>query len=221
MSPVVDTGEDGTAGGDVGFVLLALLDRRLLAIKVLHAAEALDPLANQVAIRHGVPHQGGPQAELLDELGDPARGLALAGSGACCAHGDHRAPAADHGAVRTEQGEIGSCSEDPGRDMHHRLVADIAVGEDHRVRLEPGDQLLEIRLGVDRDSLRVSIPRQLRGVAAPGDSGNLGRREGDDFDRRVVSIGDVEVVEVPSGGSHDDHAVRHERRPPYGLRSSP
>ena len=49
---VVDPGEDDVALGQVRLVLLALLDRAVVGGEVLVAAEALDGLLRQVAVRH-------------------------------------------------------------------------------------------------------------------------------------------------------------------------
>ena len=74
-----------------------------------------------------------------------------------------------------------------------------------------GDDLLELRLGPDRDAHRIPVPGQLVRVDAPLDVRDLGGRERDDLVRVRVAEEDVEVVEVAAGGADDDHARRFHR----------
>jgi hypothetical protein len=67
-------------------------------------------------------------------------------------------------------------------------------------------QCLELRLFEDRDASRVKPPGKGRRIAAAIDIGNLSCRESDDFNGRIVAVDDIEIVEVPSGGPHDDDA---------------
>jgi hypothetical protein len=87
--------------------------------------------------------------------------------------------------------------------MHHRLVADVAVGEDDGRDSLVVDQLLQLRLRPDGDALRVHGPRQLGRVAPFGDARDLGCGEGDDLDCRVLAEDHVEVMEVASRRAHD------------------
>ena len=87
---VVDPCEDEVALGDVGLVLLALLDGRVGRVEVLVALEALDGLLRQVAVGHRVPENGHALARAAKDRGDVARRLALAGAGAHRTDGDDR-----------------------------------------------------------------------------------------------------------------------------------
>lgn len=82
-------------------------------------------------------------------------------------------------------------------------MADVAVGEDDRLRPLVTDEPLELRLGHDRDALRIEGPRQLGRIGAAGDARDLRRREGHHVARGIVAVDDVEVMEVPPRGTHD------------------
>src|SRR5207247_6574104 len=88
-------------------------------------------------------------------------------------------------------------------------VVHVGVGEDARLDGQLRDELHQVLLREDGDSVR--IPRACEGgrILAGLDAGNLSGGEGDDLNRWVVAENDVEVVEVPSGGSTDWDAVRH------------
>src|SRR4029078_1715499 len=94
----------------------------------------------------------------------------------------------------------------PGRHMHHMLMGDVAVSEHDFIDGMSAAQSLELRLFEDRDAARVKPPGKGRRIAATIDIGHLSCRESDDLNRRIVAVDDIEIVEVPSGGSHDDDA---------------
>ena len=96
IARVVDAGEDEVALGDVGLVLLALLDGRVGRVEVLVALEALDRLLRQVAVGHRVAQHGDALARSAQQRGDVARRLALAGARAHGADGDDRLRRAQH-----------------------------------------------------------------------------------------------------------------------------
>ena len=151
-------------------------------------------------------HDGdAPAALAKDARHTPADG-ALAAAGAHGADGDHRLGRAQHGSPGREQGEVGARGQRPAREMHHLLVADVAVGEHHLVNAALADDPLEIFFGLDRDAMRIARAREPRRVAAPRDAGNLRRRERHDLDAGVVSIDRVEIVEVAAGRSEDHDA---------------
>ncbi len=100
--------------------------------------------------------------------------------------------------------------------VHDVLVGHVAVGEDDPVDLLGREDPVELVLRDDRDARRVERTGELRRVATPGDAGDLGRREGDDLDARVVAVDDVEVVEVAPGGPHD-----HDLRAVHGSSAPP
>ncbi len=65
-------------------------------------------------------------------------------------------------------------------------------------------QFQQVGFGFDRNSFGVQFPGQLGGVFPPIDLRNLCRRKGHDFDVLIVAIESIEIVEVSSGGTHDD-----------------
>ena len=89
--------------------------------------------------------------------------------------------------------------------MHHLLVRHVAVGEDDLVEPRPAD-VFEPRLVDDWNAVGIERASQGRRIAAPADAGDLGRREGDHFERRVVAIDHVEIVEVAARGAENDDA---------------
>ena len=206
---VVHAGEHDAAGVEVRFVFLALLDRGLIAVEIRVGGVALDPLGDEIPVRHRVAHDGDLEALLLEKCGQVTRGLALAGAGASRAGRENRLRALDHRARRAEKLEVGPAGHRPAGRMHDQLVADIAVGEHDQIGLLLGDHLLEVRLGHDRDAVRVERSGQLGGIAAIGDAGDLGggSGEGHDFVARVRSIDDIEVMEVATCRPHDHNTL--------------
>jgi hypothetical protein len=87
--------------------------------------------------------------------------------------------------------------------VHHELVGHVAVCEDDPVDLLAREDPFELRLRDDVDAVRVERTRELRRVAPAIDPGNLGRRERDDLDVGVVSVHDVEVMEIAPCRAHD------------------
>ena len=97
---VIDAGEHDAAGGDVGLVFLALLDGAIGGVEIGAGGEALHPLAQQIAIGHGMADHGHRAAAGAEMAREMARGLRLAAAGAHRRHGDHRPGEGDHGARR-------------------------------------------------------------------------------------------------------------------------
>ena len=222
---VVDAGVEDAAGVEVRLVLLALLDGRLVPVEVRVGRESLDALLDEVAVGHRVADDDDAEALLLEQAGEVARGLALAGAGPGGPGGDERLAAGDHRADGPQEHEVGPAGERPTGLVHHVLVGDVAVGEDDAVDRLAGEDLLEVVLGDDGDPGRVEGPGELGRVAPVGDAGDLGGREGDDLHGGVVAIDDVEVMEVAPGGPHDHdlRAVHGSSAPPgrRGERSRP
>ena len=91
--------------------------------------------------------------------------------------------------------------------MHHRLVADVAVGKHHLIDVELGDQAVQVALGVDRNAGRVERAGQLRRIEPPLDVGYLGGGESHHLKAGVIAEDDVEVVEIAPRRAHDEHAL--------------
>ena len=202
---VVDPGVHDRARGQVGLVLLALLDGGAGRDQVVDAGEPLHGLAGQVAVGHRVADGHHLAAGGAQDLGHPPGRLGLARPGADGAHRHHRHRRHQLGLPRPEQPEVGPGGQDPGGDVHHVDVADVGVAEHHLVDVLGGDQVLEPLLGDDRDPLGVGGPGQGGRVGAVVDVGDLGGGERHHLGGRVATERAVEVVEVPPGGPHDDH----------------
>ena len=87
--------------------------------------------------------------------------------------------------------------------MHHVFVGKVRVGEDDLVDAFLADDVLELVLGPDADAFGIQRAGQRRRIDAAGDARYLRRGEGDDVRVRVAPVHDVEVVEIPSSGTHD------------------
>ncbi len=210
---IVDPGVKDPARVEMRLVLLALLDRGLVAVQVRVRREALDALLDQVAVRHRVADHHDLQTLRLEQARKVPGGLALAGPGARGARGDDRLRAPDHRLHGSQQHEVRATCQHAAGLVHHELVGDVAVGEYDPVDLLAREDAFEIGLRDDVDAVRVEGPGELRRVAPVIDPGDLGGRERDDLDRWVVAIDDVEVVEVAPGGAHDDYLRAVHGRP--------
>ena len=111
-----------------------------------------------------------------------------------------------HGRLRAEEAEVGARRQADRRLVHHVLVAtDRSRRTPLRRPLPTANDVGKFLLSPDRDALRVPRPGERRRVDAVVDAGNLRGGERDDFDVGVAAENGVEVVEVASTGSHDDH----------------
>jgi len=100
---VVDAGEDEVARGEMGLVLLALLDCRVRRLEILVALEALHGLLREIAVRHRMAQHGHPLAGVVEEFGDPPSRLALARARADRADRDRRLRRGEHRLPRGDQ----------------------------------------------------------------------------------------------------------------------
>jgi hypothetical protein len=174
---VVDAGEQHPAGGQMGFVLLPLLQRAIGGVQVRRGGESLYALPRQVAVGHGVAHHRHPQATLAQRLSQMTRDLGLAATGAHRRNRDHRPAGGEHGALGAEQQEIGAGGQRPRPQRHELVVADVTVGEQHGVYAVRCADRLQLGLRYDGNAVRVARARQRHRVTAVVDAGNLGRRE--------------------------------------------
>jgi hypothetical protein len=206
----VDTGEDDVARLDVVFVFFALLDRALVLIEVLHGVVALHALGDEITVGHRVPHNGDAQVLGAEQFADLAGRLALAAARADGADGDDGLLRLDHRRVDVEGAELDARALDQLPLLVDIAVADVAVGEDGFVDLLVLQEVDELLFGMDRDAIRVELPRDRRRIAAVVDEGDLGRRERNDFDVGVVPVAGVEEVKVSACGAEDqDSRSRH------------
>ena len=67
------------------------------------------------------------------------------------------------------------------------------------------DQVQKFALVIDRDTFGIQFAGQYGRILAAFDIGNLRRRESNDLYLGVVAIESVKIMEVTSGGSHNDH----------------
>ena len=151
-------------------------------------------------------HDGGAQAAAAQFARQPAAHRGLAAAGAHRRYRDHRHSRRDHGPQRAEQGEVGAGRERARGAMHDLGMGKVAVGEHHQLDLVRADQRLELGFRRDGDAFRILRAGERGGIAAPGDAGNLRRGKGHDFERRIVAIDDIEVVEIAPGRAHDHDA---------------
>ena len=152
---VVDAGIDDGAVGDVGLVLLDLLDRALVLLEIGERGEALHLLRRQVAIGHRVPHGRDLQPDLPQArratrrvvwlLPAPVRTAQTATTGFVLLSIVRRA---------LEHHEVGAGGVDERGAVHHVVVGHVAVREDHLVDLERADERLQVALGMNRDAAR-------------------------------------------------------------------
>jgi len=151
---------------------------------------------------------GNPLAGPGQDPANPPAGLALSTPRPGGSHRYHRFGRRDEGRV-SRQREGGSTSDGASGEVHHVFVRDVRVGEQHEIHAQVIDECLEPVLRVNRDTVGVTGPRQLRRVAAIVDVGNLGGGEADDLEIRIGTKERVEVVEVTPGCAEDQHAHWH------------
>ena len=201
---VVHAGIDDAARHDVRLVLLALLDRHLVAFHILHRGKTLHGLRHEVAIGHGVAHRHDAQPHVAQRAHHGPAGLALAGARARGADGHHRLGGRQHRLARAQQHIVGARRHRLRAEVHHVLVRHVAVAKHGQVDVFVGDQVVQLAFGHDRDALRVELACQFRGVPPVLDIGNLGGRKGDHLVIGVVAEKDIKVVKIAAGCSEDD-----------------
>ena len=216
---VVDARVDDGPRHDVRLVLLAFLDRAVVAVEVRELRVPLHALRREVPVRHRVADGDHTLAGRLEGSRDRAGGLRLPDAGSHRGHGDGRDGGLQHRRVRSEQDEVRAGRQRRGRLVHHGVMAHVRIAEHDVIDLKIADQRDELGLVVDLDPVRVPLAGQRRRIPAVVDERDLGRRERDDLRVGIVAIDDVEVVEVPPCGSHDQDATRH-AGDPFRWRSS-
>jgi hypothetical protein len=82
-------------------------------------------------------------------------------------------------------------------------VGDVGIGKDDLIYGQSGNKLFDLVFGVDGDALGLKGARKGWGVTPPFDVGDLSGSEGDDFISVVLAEEDIEIVEIPAGGSGD------------------
>jgi len=117
----------------VGLVLLAFLDCAVGGGEIRAAGEALHALADEVAVGHRVAQHADVQTVAAQIASEPARDRGFAAAGPEAADRDHGAGGGEHGAPRTEQGEVGTHGERARGEVHDVGVRHVAVGEDDLV----------------------------------------------------------------------------------------
>ena len=201
---IVNARVDDVSSRDVRLVLLALLDRAIGGVEIGARGEALHPLAREIAVGHRMAQHGRAQAAAAQMLREKAGHLGLAAPRAHGADRDHREVRLQHRGVRTRKQEARAERECARGQVHDRLVRHVAIGEHDLSHLLAARDGLELALLHDGNALRIEGTRELGRVAPSADARNLGRREGDDLDARVVAIEHVEVVEVAPGRAEND-----------------
>ena len=103
---VVDAGKHHVSDLDVRLVFLSLLDGTARGIQCRRRVEALNRLARQVAVGHGMAEHRGLQSPLAQATRHPAASLRLAATGAHGGNGDHRLVRFDHRSPGSGKAEI-------------------------------------------------------------------------------------------------------------------
>lgn len=134
-------------------VLLTLLQRDAGRVEIGERREPLNALGAEVAVRHRMPYRTHASSTSAENVDDTPAHRALAAARSHRAHGDHRLRRGEHRATRAEKLEIGAGGEHAAREVHHVLVRDVAVGEDHAVHALVAHETLEILFSHDRDTL--------------------------------------------------------------------
>jgi hypothetical protein len=94
--------------------------------------------------------------------------------------------------------------------MHDVLVRDVAIRENHLLDLMGFDQGLKLFFRMDGNSFGVEAPRKNGRVFSSLDIRDLSRGESDDPAIGIIAKNDIEIVEVSTRGSHDEHFQRHD-----------
>ena len=192
-----------------GLVLFHFLDRALVLLEILDRGEALHGLGREIAVGHRVADGHDLLAHVLEDLRHAPGCLRFAATGADRADRDHRLGALDHAFIygRFVELRTGVLDQFPlGVDV---VVVHVAVSEDHLVDLVFLDQVDEIFLGLDLDTVGISWSGQDCGVLAIVDAGDLRGGEADYLYVFAATVNRVEDVEVLARGSHDENAMSH------------
>lgn len=83
----------------------------------------------------------------------------------------------------------------------------IGVGEHNFLDMVLPYKAYELGFVMDGDPVRIARPGELSRVAAVAYERDLSGGEGYDFDSLVLAVDHVEVVEIASGGAHDQRGV--------------
>jgi hypothetical protein len=86
------------------------------------------------------------------------------------------------------------------------LVRHVAVREHDLVNRMLRDDRLEIRFRHDRYPFGIGWTAERSRISPGIDARYLGSREGDDTNGRLVSVSNVEVMEIAPGGAKDKYA---------------
>jgi hypothetical protein len=104
-------------------------------------------------------------------------------------------------------------SERPAGQVHHVLVAHVAVREDDPVDAPLPDDPLELVLGQDGDAIGIAWPGQRRRIVSAADPRDLGGGEGHHLGVGRIAVHGIEVVKIAPGGAQDHDPSRHEVPP--------
>ena len=205
---VIDTSVDDVAFGDhMGFVLFHLLDGAVLVFEVIDASEALDDLLVQIGIvRHGVTHGDHSEAHSDEVFDDLTGSLGLTATGTGSADSDDGLFGFHHGVVRAHEPEVGAGGVHDGADAHDVCVGLVAVCEHAVVHVKFLDQFGQLGFRIDLDAVGIEIlTGQFLRIHAVVDTGDLLSGESHHVVVFVVTEKGVEIVEVSSSSTNDNH----------------
>jgi hypothetical protein len=136
------------------------------------------------------------------DIAEVASDLALATAGADCAYRDDGNMGPEHGPLRAKKGEVRPCCQGDRGVVSENLVGDVTIGEDDLVNPVKADELRETLFCNDGDALGIKEAGKRRGIYLLLDPWDLRGGESDNAHRGIVPKCHVEVVKIPSPGTH-------------------
>ena len=132
--------------------------------------------------------------------------------------GDNRLFRLQIGRARPHEPEISTGGHGDRSGVHHVRVRYVRIRMNDLVDFVGSDQFGELAFRIDLDPFFVQRTGELGGIHAIFDVRYLRCGKRDDLVILVVPKVDVEVVEVPACGSHDDHSFLSHKRlfPSFG-----
>ena len=171
----------------------------MLGVQIRQTGKTLNRLCRQGAVRHRMAYDDRALPQPAQIARDRPTGLAFARPSPCRTDSHNRFRRCQHRLFRPQQPKTGARRHHTGTGVHHMLIRNIAVTEQHEIDLALSNQPLQLLFGKNRNARRVQRTRQAGRIVAVFDVGNLGRCKGNDRVVRVVTKKHIEVVEISPG----------------------
>ena len=181
----------------------------MLGVQIRQTGKTLNRLCRQVAVRHRMAYDDRALPQPAQIARDRPTSLAFARPCPCRTDSYNRFRRCQHRLIRPQQPKTGTCRHHAGTGVHHMLIRNIAVTEQHEIDLALSNQPLQLLFGKNRNARRVQRTRQAGRIVAVFDVGNLGRCKGNDRVVRVVTKKHIEVVEISPGCPQNQHPLCH------------